>query len=293
MLDFLEKHKDITELSNFKTPAKAKFYYEINSEDDISKLNEIFIYSKENNIKILFIGWWTNLLLAFDEYDWIIIKNNLEWWKYDEKTKLLETFSNEMMSSISEELETKYKQNIWHRFIWLPGSVGWAIFWNAGCFGLETENNFLEIDVYNIENGQFETLSKKQMDFSYRSSLLKEQEGKYFIIKARFDLSKIVEKYASDKDNIHFREHKQPKGNICWSFFKNPSKELSAWYLIEKVGLKWYNVWGASFSCLHANFLMNDWWTNNDLLELIDIAIDKVKYTYDVELIPEVRIIKN
>ena len=59
------------------------------------------------------------------------------------------------------------------------------------------------------------------MNFTYRSSILKEIE-KYFLISATFNLSQKVEKYHSDVDNIDFRENKQPKGNSCGSFFKNP-----------------------------------------------------------------------
>jgi len=75
------------------------------------------------------------------------------------------------------------------------------------------------------------------MNFSYRNSKLKE-EKKYFLISAKFNLSKKIEKYHSDVDNIDFRENKQPKGNSCGSFFKNPNREQSAGYLIEQVGLK-------------------------------------------------------
>jgi UDP-N-acetylenolpyruvoylglucosamine reductase len=49
------------------------------------------------------------------------------------------------------------------------------------------------------------------MDFSYRNSILKQNNSKYFLIKAYFDLSEKKEKYHSDVDNIYFREHKQPK----------------------------------------------------------------------------------
>jgi UDP-N-acetylmuramate dehydrogenase len=48
------------------------------------------------------------------------------------------------------------------------------------------------------------------MAFEYRSSIIK-KTGKYFIIKVRFNLSKLVEKYSSNLDNIYFREEKQPK----------------------------------------------------------------------------------
>jgi UDP-N-acetylenolpyruvoylglucosamine reductase len=65
------------------------------------------------------------------------------------------------------------------------------------------------------------------MEFDYRNSIIK-KTGKYFIIKVKFDLSSLIEKYSSNIDNLYFREHKQPKGNTCGSFFKNPSKEHSA-----------------------------------------------------------------
>jgi UDP-N-acetylenolpyruvoylglucosamine reductase len=58
-------------------------------------------------------------------------------------------------------------------------------------------------------------MSKKNMSFSYRTSILKENNNKYFLVKTKFDLSKKIEKYESSVDNIDFRENKQPKGNTC------------------------------------------------------------------------------
>ena len=93
---------------------------------------------------------------------------------------------------------------------------------------------------------------------------------------------------------MYFREYKQPKGNTCGSFFKNPSKENSAGSLIEKVWLKWFKIWWAYFSELHANFLMSDWTaTYKDLLDLIKLWQEKVKSNYNIDLTPEVRIITN
>jgi UDP-N-acetylmuramate dehydrogenase len=107
-------------------------------------------------------------------------------------------------------------------------------------------------------------------------------------------LSKKQEKYSSEVDNIDFRENKQPKWNTCGSFFKNPSKEHSAWKLIEEVLLKWFKIGWAYFSNIHANFLMNDWTaTYTDLIILIDLAKNKVKNEFRIDLIPEVRIIYN
>lgn len=293
MFDFIEKNKDITELSNFKTKAKAKYYYEIHNLDQLEELKIIFKYIQENNIQHLIIGWWTNMLFAFDIYDWIIIKNNLNWWTYNENTHILESYSNESIWNIAQILETDDNQDLWHRFIGLPGSIGWAVYWNAGCFWLETQNNFTEAFVLDKETWETKFLSKDEMNFSYRSSILKET-NKYFLLKAKFDLSQKIEKYHSDVDNLYFREHKQPSWNTCGSFFKNPSKEFSAWKLIEDVWLKWFKIWWASFSELHANFLINNGQGDyKDLLNLIQLAQQKVKEKFNINLVNEVRIITN
>jgi len=296
MLKYLQKieGKEITELSNFKTKAFAEYYFEIHNLEDVDKIKDIVNFADENKLKILFVGAGTNMLFAFEKYEWIVIKNCLQWWNYDEETKILNSYSNELISDIAESLEKDFKQNLWHRFIWLPGSVGWAVYWNAGCFGLETENNFREATVYNLSTWKIEKLSKKDMLFDYRTSILKQNNNKYFLVDIKIDLSTKQEKYHSDVDNIEFRENKQPKGNTCGSFFKNPNREQSAWFLIESVWLKWKKINWAYFSDLHANFLMSDWTASyKDLLNLIKLAQEKVKKEFWVDIENEVRIIEN
>jgi UDP-N-acetylenolpyruvoylglucosamine reductase len=63
----------------------------------------------------------------------------------------------------------------------------------------------------NLENGQVSTMSKINMKFNYRDSILKQNNNKYFLIKAKFDLSKKIEKYNNYIDNIDFRKNKQPE----------------------------------------------------------------------------------
>lgn len=292
-MKLLQENKDITHLSNYKTPAKTRWYFEVHKEEDIKNIAGILIYARENNLPILWISWGTNMLFAFDIYKGIVIKNSLKWWTYNIHTKVLETYGSESIWEISQALEREYGQDLWHRFIGLPGSVAGAIYWNAGCFGLETGNNFESCKVLDLESWKVFQIEKKDMNFEYRTSLLK-REKKYFLISAKFNLSKKVEKYHSDTDNIDFRENKQPKGNSCGSFFKNPSKETSAWFLIEQVWLKWHKIGGAYFSDIHANFLMHDGFgTYTDMLRLIDLAQKKVQQKYKISLENEVQIITN
>lgn len=292
MLSFLLQNHEIWHYSGYKTQVTADFFYEIHSEWDLAKLQEAFQFSKKNNLPFLIIGWGTNILFSKSRFEWVVIKNSISGWEYNEEKKILHTYSNESIWEISEALETKYNQPIWHRFIGLPGSIWWAIFGNAGCFGLETESNFLSITVYDMDQWIQKNLSKNEMQFAYRYSLLKEKP-EFFILSAYFDLSKINEKYSSEIDNIHFREHKQPKWNCCGSFFKNPSRDISAGMLIESVWLKWYHFGWAYWSDLHANFLMSDGQSckPSDLIGLITLTQEKIKKEKGIDLINEVKII--
>lgn len=292
-MKYLEKNKDIRELSNFCTPAVAKYFFELDSREDVDKVREVYLWAKKEKLPVLFVSWGTNMLFAFKQYEWVLIKNSLRWWNYNQETKILECSSACSIWEIAETLERDHNQDLWHRFIGLPGSIAWAVYGNAWCFGLETENNFLDCEVLDLETGQISTLGKEDMSFSYRNSRLK-QEKKYFIISARFDLSKKIEKYHSEMDNIYFREHKQPNGMSCGSFFKNPSREQSAGYLIEQVWLKGYKIGGAFFSEKHANFLMHDGtWAYKDFTALIQLAQSKVLEEFGIELENEVQIITN
>ncbi len=306
----LQRDRDISQLSNFKTPAIAEYYFEIGTESDISILFGIGNFAKKKKKQILFVWAGTNMLFAFEKFEGIVIKNCLEWWSYNPETQTLETYSNELISDISQSLEDDYWQNLWHRFIWLPWSIWWAVFGNAWCFWLELENNFKEAVLFELSSWQLSYLTKDKMNFKYRSSILKENNGHYFLVKATFDLSTKIEKYHSDVDNLYFREYKQPKWNTCGSFFKNPvvslewfkkdfpkycSKDMklvSAWFLLEQAGLKGYQIWGAFLSPLHSNFLMSDGSaTSKDLLDLIQFAQDTVYNKFWIKIENEVRII--
>lgn len=312
-MEYLQRNIDITHFSNFKTPAKADYYFEINTIDDLERLPSIYSFAKDKNKQFLCIGWWTNLLFWFDVFDGIIIKNNLKWWKYDHTNKLLEVYSNEPIREIAQVLETDDGQELWHRFIGLPGSVGGAVFGNAWCFGLEIQHNFLSADVIDLKKWKLKKFWLEDMEFSYRSSILKTNAPRYFLVRCQFDLSKKKEKYHSDVDNIYFREHKQPKWNSCGSFFKNPKidldiffkqypdldrgnlKSMSAGYLIENSWLKWHQIWWAIMSQQHANFLMSDGQdcTHKDLLNLIILVQKTVREKFGIDLENEVRIITN
>ena len=284
----LEKDKDITDLSNFGTKAKSKYFFQIDSFDDLNQLKELIKFIRENNLKYTILWGWTNVLFWFDYYPGVIIKNQLKMFNFEDN--ILEVGSGEVISDIAEELEYKYNNTVLHRFIWLPGFVGWAIVGNAWCFGLEIKNNFVSCEVFDFNENKIKTFSKEDMNFGYRSSILKKNKN-YMVLTGKFDLSFVDEKYSSDVDNIWYRENKQPKWYSCGSFFKNPEWE-SAGRLIEQVWLKWYKLGWAFFSEKHWNFLMSDGTASyEDIVNLKNLAIEKVKNEFNLTLEPEILIV--
>jgi len=158
---------------------------------------------------------------------------------------------------------------------------------NAGCFGFEAKDAVMEVTVFDVETGEYKTLGNNKLDFSYRHSILKDMPD-WFLVDATFRTDLIS---SDTTDPRTFRSGKQPGGFTCGSFFRNPPGD-SAGRLIDLSGLKGHRIGGVKISELHANFFVNDAkGSYGDILSLRDLAKEKVRESFGVELQEEARII--
>ena len=164
-MNCIKTNHNVGQYAGYKTRVLAAYFFEILTEKDTEKLSEIFAFSREKNLEILWISGGTNILFAKDFFPGIVIKNSLKGWNFDEQAKKLSIFSGEKISDIAEVLEKKFGERIWHRFIGLPGTIAGAVVGNAGCFGLETENNFFSAKILDISTGETKILQKSDMNF--------------------------------------------------------------------------------------------------------------------------------
>lgn len=174
----------------------------------------------------------------------------------------------------------------------IPGSVGGAVYGNAGAFGGETCRNLISADMLHKTFGRAEW-DCERLEFTYRSSNIKRNSDDAVILSALFR----VEKGESQeiKDNIeNFRQRRwknQPPGASVGSVFRNPPDD-KAGRLIEATGLKGKRIGGALISEKHANFIINDQNASaQDVLDLLVLAHNSVKKKFSVSLIPEIEVI--
>lgn len=180
----------------------------------------------------------------------------------------------------------------WQGMEWavgIPGTVGGAVYMNAGAHHLETSGILESAQVLNPD-GSFATLTNAELGFSYRTSIL--QTDKRIVIAATFQLQPGAEpEVVKAKTDHHFQHrHKtQPYDQpSCGSVFRNPGPKTSGW-LIEHTGLKGYQIGGAQVANLHANFILNTGnATANDIYQLIFYVQRQVLDQWGVHLEPEV-----
>jgi len=173
----------------------------------------------------------------------------------------------------------------------IPGSVGGALFMNAGAYGGEIKDILVQATVVD-EAGNIQTIAAEDLGLAYRTSTF--QTNNYIVLDAEFALKK--GKYGEIKaqmDVLTFkRESKQPlEYPTCGSVFKRPQGHFAG-KLIQDSGLQGQQIGGAQVSLKHAGFIINkDNATADEYIALIRHVQKTVKERFNIDLEREVRII--
>ena len=173
----------------------------------------------------------------------------------------------------------------------IPGSVGGAVYMNAGAYDGEVEE-VIESVVVITREGKIKTYSKDELEFSYRHSKL--QETNEIVLEVVFELEKGKhEAIEARMDELTaLRESKQPlEYPSCGSVFKRPTGYFTG-KLIQEAGLQGLTWGGAQVSMKHAGFIVNiNQATATDYIELLAHIKKVIMEHYGVPLETEVRII--
>ncbi|MCE9548783.1 UDP-N-acetylmuramate dehydrogenase [Candidatus Nomurabacteria bacterium] len=194
----IEKNYNLTKLNTFGIKATAKFFTEINSEEE---LREVFNLPEFKNNQKLFLGGGSNVLFTKD-FDGIVVLNKLkgiEIIEENEKNVLIRSMSGVVWHDL---VLFTVEKGLWgiENLSFIPGSVGAAPMQNIGAYGAELKDVLVSVESYEIKTGNKRIFNAEECELGYRDSIFKNGlKGEYFISAIVLALSKV------EKKNIEYR----------------------------------------------------------------------------------------
>lgn len=278
----VEKDVSLSKHTTYKTGGKAKVMVYPKNVECLIRLMKII---KTNNLNYKILGNGSNLLFSDNVYDGVIIKlSELDEVEFFGNAKIrvgagFSLMKLAMMAAKKGLAGLEFAAGI-------PGTVGGAVFMNAGAYKSDMGYIVTEVKVLTPEFKVI-TLENKEMNFHYRSSFLQKHRD-YICLEAVIKLEK-GDKNAIDeviRERKKRRMESQPlEYPSAGSVFRNPEGNFAG-KLIEDLGLKGKIIGGAQVSEKHANFIIN--YSKNakssDIKDLIELVHDSVLKEYDIDL---------
>lgn len=279
-----QSQRALKDLCTIGIGGPAKWYLQVHS---VEEMQQALKDASERQLRVFILGKGSNTLFDDRGYDGLVIHNKI-------------TYCHEISDGVFHvgagyhfsRLGAQTARQGWAGLEFasgIPGTVGGAVFMNAGANGTETCEHLQSVDFVD-PNGTLRTFEKKDLTFSYRSSPFHTMSGA--IVGATFALKKSNTAREKQLTIIDYRTKTQPYGEkSAGCMFRNPPSD-AAGALIEKCGLKGKQLGDAKISPLHGNFMINtNTASSKDILQLVKEVQDQVKEQHGIELESEVRYI--
>lgn len=279
-LEKIEKDISLSTLTTYKTGGIAKL---VVSPNNINNLKQMLKLIHKYNIKYFILGKGSNTLFSDKEFNGVIIKlDKLNNFKIKQTEIYVESgmiLSKLVQASVKNELTGL------EFAIGIPGTIGGAIYMNAGAYGNNMSNIVKSVIVLN-EKFQIKEIPLEKLKFDYRYSIF--QDNKNLICVAaniKLEHGNHDEIASKIKENLLKRKNSQPlEYPSAGSVFRNPEGNYAG-KIIEELGLKGKNIGGAEISTKHANFIINkNNASSSDILNLIKLVQKEVKDKYKIDL---------
>lgn len=310
-----EKNIELSKYSNYKIGGPAKFFC---APKTTKELESAVLEAKKNGLRIFILGGGTNLLISDKGFDGLVIKPDFSEIGFADKDRAVVRVGAGVL--VSKFLDFCVKESL-SGFEWaggLPGTVGGAIWGNAGAFGGETKDRVEEVLSMDISKDEPVLVKRKGLDcaFGYRTSIFKQKAfgGEVEVILEslvslergdREEIKKLIDekiKYRLERQPLEYPNIGSIFKNNPWEkvppevrkrfekkFKEDPIPVLPTAVLIDAAGLKGRSVGGAKVSEKHPNFIINfNKATAADVKSLMDIVRLEVKERFGVELEQEV-----
>lgn len=260
---------------------------------EISDIIEAVKICRKNSIKFFVIGNGSNLLVPDEGYNGVIIKLKSEFSKIEVEGDYLIVNSG---AKLSEVYTVAYENSLtgFEFASGIPGTIGGAIYMNAGAYGGEMKDIVESVEVLDLDNFELRELKNEELEFSYRKSIIQRKNYIVTTIKLKLQKGNKEEINAVYEDLRERRNSKQPLNfGSAGSTFKRPEGHFAS-KLIEDAGLKGYHINDAWVSEKHSGFIVNKGNASfKEVMELIEYVQKVIFEKFGVKLETEVRILKD
>ena len=286
--NFLLENEDLCKHTSFKIGGPADIFL---TPDTPQLLQEMISLIQAKNYRYMIIGGGNNLLFSDNGFRGIIISTE-KLNKISRNNTQLTVLSGTSLKELTNYCLENSLSGL-EFACGIPGSVGGAIFMNAGAYGGEMKDVVTKVLFLDNAN-KLCTYQKGQHNFSYRNSIY--QENNYLVLEVTYELKTDPKTDIAKtmQDLQEKREAKQPlEYPSAGSVFRRPQGYFVG-KLIDDCGLRGFSIGGAQISEKHSGFIINKGnATAQDVKNLINHIKETVKCKFGVELQTEVRIIKN
>ncbi|MBL1209855.1 UDP-N-acetylmuramate dehydrogenase [Geminocystis sp. GBBB08] len=279
----------LSQYTSYRVGGIARWYVEPQTWDDIQA---VFEWIEKQQIPFTCLGAGSNLLVSDEGISGLVLNTcHFKDYAIDEENNQVTVGAGYSLPKLAWKVAKKGLQGLdWA--VGIPGTVGGAVVMNAGAHkGCIADILINAVVAYG--DGNIEVLSRDELEYTYRTSKLQNQQA--LVLKATLALKSGMareEMLRITTDNFRMRKNTQPYDKpSCGSVFRNPQPKAAGW-LIEKIGLKGYQIGGAQVSHRHANFIINSGnATARDIFSLINHVQEEVEKKWSILLHPEVKLL--
>ncbi len=300
----VEQDVDLAPYNTYGLPGRAAFLTCVHTVGELLRACE---FARSRSLRSAVLGAGSNIVIDESGYDGLLIVNRIHLLERREKNRI-EVGAGVDLAELVGFAQGQGLAGL-ERLAGIPGSVGGALFGNAGAFGVQI-GELVEQVGYVDPGCRERNADPDELAFSYRGGAFKRGELTGVIATALLRLTPASpgEITSAMEETLAARAGKHPAGASCGSYFKNVEADLiepevrarlSAWItfnripagrLIEEAGGKGLRVGGAVVSAHHCNFLLNEGGaTGNEVKRLARQVKELVRDRFEIELEEEVR----
>ncbi len=284
--------------TSFKVGGAARYFAKAESPDNLKKSLDL---AREKGLPFFILGNGTNLLVSDKGFDGVIVTLAGDFFSIEDLGN--GAFKVGAATPLGRFARSVLKQGFAgiHKLAGIPGTLGGAIYMNAGAYGQEIGNCCTAATVLDSD-GNTREYAASECEFGYRQSIF--QKNNAIILSATFQLptaeslgKTIADLEAELAECMAKRKASQPLNMPnAGSTFKrltvgaaDTPTQIAPGYYIEQAGLKGYRIGGAEVSTVHANFIVNaDGATASDIKKLSEFVQSKVAEKFGIQLHREI-----